>query len=89
MFETDIMNEVKDPKGCKWFYNGGCNLHPLSDNTPSTCSNCELYPCKDCVKYKCDNCDNDMPKHIEIKNINFCCLECYNEFKEKELWYKG
>ena len=42
--------EKINPGNCKWFqvYNGvlGCFLHPLSDGTPSHCTNSIKYPCE-------------------------------------------
>jgi hypothetical protein len=44
------MSEVIDPEDCKWYLNRkgvlGCFLHPLSNNTPSHCTNSEAYPCE-------------------------------------------
>jgi len=48
--KKDKMSERINPEDCKWYgiRKGvlGCFLHPLSDNTPSHCTNSELYPCE-------------------------------------------
>jgi len=45
-----MKSEKITSNGCKWYqeHNGvlGCFLHPLSDNTPSHCTNSEKHPCK-------------------------------------------
>ena len=56
MFESieELDDEKINPENCKWFqtHEGvlGCFLHPLSDGTPSHCTNSKKYPCKRLVE---------------------------------------